>query len=67
MTEQRNPHTELLLEEYRQQLPMLERLEQQAYQLLAAALKKQGIELNSIEHRVKTEKSLAGKLELKGE
>ena len=67
MTEQRNPHTELLLEQFRQQRPMLEQLEQQVYQMLAKAIKKQGIELNSIEHRVKTENSLAGKLELKGE
>ena len=67
MTEQKNPHTELLLEQFRQKRPLLERVEQHACQLLTAALHEAGVELNAIEHRVKTEHSLAGKLELKGE
>ena len=67
MTGQSNPHTELLLGQFRQQRPIMERLAKQAYQLLADALKEQGVELNAIEYRVKTEQSLAGKLELKGE
>ena len=67
MTEQKNPHTELLLEQYRMYRPLLERIEQEAYRMLADALREQGVEINAIEHRVKTEKSLAGKLELKGD
>ncbi len=62
-----NPHTELLLEEYRQQRPLLEKIEQQAYDLLSRALREQHVEISSIEHRVKTEQSLQGKLELKGD
>lgn len=45
--------------------PTLEKLSEDAYQLLQDALQKQGIYVTAIEHRVKTEKSLAGKLELK--
>ena len=67
MIQQSNPHTELLMEQFRQQLPALQRLEQQAYQSLSAALREQGVEINAIEHRVKAEHSLKGKLELKGD
>ena len=67
MTEHRNPHTELLLGQFREQRPMLEKVEAQAYKMLAEAIHKQGVEISSIEHRVKTEQSLAGKLELKGD
>jgi ppGpp synthetase/RelA/SpoT-type nucleotidyltranferase len=38
----------------------------EAYDLLRHELRKQGIYVTAIEHRVKTEKSLAGKLEIKG-
>ena len=62
-----NPHTELLLEEFRQQRPMLEQIEQQAYTMLVKALREQHVEISSIEHRVKTESSLKGKLDLKGD
>ena len=67
MTEHRNPHTELLLEQFREQRPLLEKVEALAYKMLADAIRKQGVEISSIEHRVKTEQSLAGKLELKGD
>ena len=67
MTEHSNPHTELLLGQFRERLPLLERVEEQAFQTLAEAIREQGVEINAIEHRVKTEQSLAGKLELKGE
>ena len=59
-------HGEALLQQYRDLRPTLEQLSQQAYDLLRQALAEQGIYVTAIEHRVKTEQSLAGKLELKG-
>ena len=59
-------HGEELLQQYRDLRPTLEQLCQQAYDLLRQALAEQGIYVTAIEHRVKTEQSLAGKLELKG-
>ena len=63
---QLDAHGEMLMEQYREQLPLLHRLAQQAYTLLSQKLHEQGIELNAMEYRVKTEDSLAGKLERKG-
>mgnify|MGYP002623968427 CR=1 FL=1 len=59
-------HGEALLQQYRELLPTLEQLAEDAYDLLLRALREQGIYVTAMEHRVKTEKSLAGKLELKG-
>ena len=59
-------HGEALLQQYRELLPTLEQLSKEAYELLRRALHEQGIYITAMEHRVKTEKSLAGKLELKG-
>lgn len=61
-----NPHSEALLRQYRELLPTLEQIANDAYNLLRQALNEQGIYVTAIEHRVKSEKSLAGKLELKG-
>lgn len=61
-----DPHGEELLRQYRQLRPTLERLSNEAYDLLSQTLREQGIYVTAIEHRVKKEKSLAGKLELKG-
>lgn len=61
-----DPHGEDLLRQYRNLRPTLDRLSQHAYDLLSHALREQGIYVTAIEHRVKTEKSLTGKLELKG-
>jgi len=63
---QLDPHGEKLLRQYRELRPMLQNLSDEAYTLLHQALKNQGIYVTAIEHRVKTEKSLRGKLELKG-
>ena len=62
-----SPHSEALLSEFHELRPQLEQLSEGVYALLSRVLKEQGIELNAIEHRVKTEKSLAGKLAKKGD
>ena len=62
-----SPHCEALLQEFHNLKPQLLQLENHVFELLQTTLHQQGIELNSIEHRVKTEQSLAGKLERKGE
>ena len=59
-------HGEMLLQQYRELRPTLEQLAKEAYDLLQHALHEQGIYVTGVEYRVKTEKSLAGKLELKG-
>ncbi len=59
-------HGKDLLQQYRELRPTLDKLSSEAYDLLRHELRKQGIYVTAIEHRVKTEKSLAGKLELKG-
>ena len=64
--EQLDPHSEALLQQYRQLHPTLEQLSHEAYDMLSHTLSEQGIYVTAIEQRVKTEKSLAGKLELKG-
>ena len=61
-----NPHGEALLQQYRTLRPTLDSLSQQAYELMRHALLEQGIYVTAMEHRVKTEESLTGKLELKG-
>ena len=61
-----DPHGEELLQQYRQRMSVFERAEKLAVKALQTTLKQQNIYVTSIEHRIKTEKSLAGKLELKG-
>lgn len=61
-----DPHGEALMEQYRKSHPSLEKLAKEAYDLLRNTLREQGIYVTAIEYRVKTEKSLAGKLEMKG-
>lgn len=58
--------TELFLEEYRSALPTLERLKDEVLKTLREALDKNGLIVTTVEGRVKTEESLAGKLALKG-
>jgi ppGpp synthetase/RelA/SpoT-type nucleotidyltranferase len=63
---QLSPQGEVLIEQYRECLPQLTQLCELVYDQLRTKLREQGIELNSIEHRVKTEASLVGKLDRKG-
>lgn len=67
MNQTNNPHTEMLMEQYRQLRPVLERLDKMVYEKLCQSLGGLHVEINAIEHRVKTEQSLVGKLELKGD
>lgn len=62
-----SPHCQLLLQEFRDKRQELLQLDNHVFELICQTLKQQGIELNSIEHRIKTVESLAGKLERKGE
>jgi ppGpp synthetase/RelA/SpoT-type nucleotidyltranferase len=66
MSVQLSPHAEEILSAYHEELPILQRLAQKTYDQLNEVLRAQGVEINSIERRVKTEKSLRGKLEIKG-
>ena len=66
MKVQLDPHGEMLMQQYRELLPILEKLSKDSCDILSKALKDAGIYVTAIECRVKTEKSLAGKLELKG-
>ena len=59
-------HGEMLLRQYRELIPTLEQLADEASSQLRHALHDQGIYITAMEYRVKTEKSLTGKLELKG-
>ena len=59
-------HTEMLLEEYREAIPVLERMQAQVLATLRDALHRNGIIVTAIETRIKSEESLTGKLALKG-
>ncbi len=61
-----DPHSEMLMEQFRELQPTLKPLLQTINDLLRKAIEEQGIYVTAIEGRVKTEKSLAGKLERKG-
>ena len=66
MSHHLDPHGEMILQQFRDRLPILQRLDELVYQHLSRVLKEQGIYVNAMEHRVKQEDSLAGKLERKG-
>ncbi len=59
-------HCEMILEEYREALPVLAQMKDEVLALLREALDKNGIVVTAVEARIKTEESLAGKLALKG-
>ena len=54
-------HCEAILEEYREHLPLFNESAEKVHSVLKKVLDKAGLVVASIEHRVKTEKSLAGK------
>lgn len=59
-------HCSMILEEYRDSKPVFEKMLEVVRKALEESISENGIYVNAIEARVKTEKSLAGKLELKG-
>ena len=59
-------HCEMILDEYRQRLPLYNRIKEIALGILKQTLKANDISVTAVEGRVKAEQSLAGKLELKG-
>ena len=61
-----NPHTQDLLTQYRQLLPVYEKMAEVIPERLKGFFAEAGIIVATVEHRVKAEDSLAGKLKLKG-
>ena len=61
-----DPHAQQILQEYRDQRPEFEKQALQIHRTLQDTCKKMGLVVAGIEYRVKTEDSLAGKLERKG-
>lgn len=59
-------HCTMILEEYRAMLPAFERIKEVVLRVLNGCLKSNNLLVIAVEARVKEEKSLAGKLELKG-
>ena len=59
-------HQQMILEEYREALPELKQLKADVLKALHDTLDSSGLTVTAIEARVKAEKSLAGKLALKG-
>ncbi len=61
-----DPHSAMLIEQYRERLPLYNRLSALIEQKVKEQIKLSDIEVNAVEVRIKTEKSLTGKLERKG-
>lgn len=61
-----NAHCQTIMDEYLENQPTFETIKRVALAEIAKVLKSSGISVNGIEGRVKTQKSLSGKLELKG-
>lgn len=66
MEYQLDQHGQMLMEQYHERLPVFKRMEQIAVEALCGALDAQHVKVTAMEHRVKSEESLAGKVELKG-
>ena len=66
MNYQLDMHGEMLMEQYHERIAVYERLSHLADEALRNALDAQHVKVTAMEHRIKTETSLAGKLELKG-
>ena len=62
-----NIHSETIMEQYRSMLPWLEDMADALTERLKHYFEEVGLVVAGLEHRVKSEASLAGKLELKGD
>ena len=60
------PHCNAIMQEYYDNLPIFNRAKEGLQQIIQTTLKEAGVRTAVIESRIKTEDSLAGKLELKG-
>lgn len=56
----------MMLDEYRELMPVFEKIRSVVYDSLQKCMSDNGLYVNAIETRIKSEASLAGKLELKG-
>ncbi len=65
-TYQLDAHCQAILDEYRENLPRFEEVKDKVQEQLKQVFEEAGIIVAAVEGRVKTEKSLVGKLELKG-
>ena len=61
-----DPHCTMILEEYRERMPILKKMAEIVDHELKECLKKNGILVTAVEGRIKGEASLAGKLAIKG-
>jgi ppGpp synthetase/RelA/SpoT-type nucleotidyltranferase len=61
-----DPHSETILQEYRECLPLFQEAEKRQMEAIRDYLSKAGIRIAGLESRIKTESSLTGKLILKG-
>ena len=61
-----NSHSQMLLEQFKEKLPVYRRLKDIVLKLLNDSINKNGLFVSSCSSRIKTVQSLSGKLELKG-
>lgn len=59
-------HGEMLLQQYHDRKPVYQKIDYIVFTKLSSMFSEQGLHINAMEHRIKTEDSLKGKLELKG-
>ena len=59
-------HCEMILDEYRERLSLFEQIKNLVLEKLRTCFKENNVVVAGLEARIKTEKSLSGKLELKG-
>jgi len=62
-----NAHSHMILDQYKENLESYETIKNVTLDTLQKLIAKDGMMVNAVEGRVKTEKSLIGKLELKGD
>ena len=61
-----DPHNEMLIEQFKERIPVFEKIKDFALERIRTGLKEQNISVNGVEGRVKALNSFIGKMELKG-